>query len=149
MVAPIAWVAAMAIVLLTGCGEEPPPFVPPPQLVDTLVLAEPEARSGRNIPGSVQAHRKAVLAFQVSGPLVKLPIKEGDTVKKGALLAQIDPRDFKNQLNARKADVEEAYKQFKRLEQLLKTKTVPQDTFEQQKSVYLIASAESKQAGEL
>jgi RND family efflux transporter MFP subunit len=140
----IAWFATLAIV--AGCGEEPPPFVPPPQLVDTVMLEGPETGTGRNLPATVQAHQKAVLAFQVSGPLVKLPVKEGDIVEKGALLAQIDPRDFQNQVNARKAIVDEAYKQFKRYEQLLKTKTVPQDQFEEQKARYEIAAAESKQA---
>jgi len=42
------------------------------------------------------------MAFQVSGTLIKLPIKEGDQVKKGDLLAQVDPKDF--QTNLRKAE---------------------------------------------
>jgi multidrug efflux system membrane fusion protein len=42
------------------------------------------------------------MAFQVSGTLIKLPIKEGVQVKEGDLLAQVDPKDF--QTNLRKAE---------------------------------------------
>jgi multidrug efflux system membrane fusion protein len=42
------------------------------------------------------------LAFQVGGPLIELPVEEGQEVKKGQLLARIDPKDF--QTNLRNAE---------------------------------------------
>ena len=56
----------------------------------------------RSFPGKVRASKRVELAFQVSGPLIELPIEEGQNVEKGALLARIDPRDFK--VNLRNAE---------------------------------------------
>jgi multidrug efflux system membrane fusion protein len=38
------------------------------------------------------------LAFQVSGTLIELPVKEGQKVKKGTLVARLDPRDYETNL---------------------------------------------------
>jgi HlyD family secretion protein len=53
---------------------------------------------------------QVIVAPQVSGPLLRLPPQEGDALKKGDLIAQIDPRDYelkrdetKAQLNAAQA----------------------------------------------
>jgi len=64
----------------------------------TMVLQSPETITSRSYPGKVQASRKSLLTFKVSGPLLQLPVNEGDQVEKGTLLARIDPRDFKTAL---------------------------------------------------
>ena len=48
----------------------------------------------RELPGKTKAAQEAELAFRVAGPLVELNVIEGQAVKKGELLARIDPRDF-------------------------------------------------------
>ncbi|MEE8586544.1 MAG: efflux RND transporter periplasmic adaptor subunit, partial [Acidobacteriota bacterium] len=67
------------------------------------------AEGGRRIfPGTVQAARRAQLSFRVSGPLVQLPVKQGQEVRQGDLLAQVDRRDFRTalaNLEARLADL--------------------------------------------
>lgn len=56
------------------------------------------ARASREItrafPGIVQERRETQLAFRVGGPIEALPIEIGARVRKGALIAQIDQRDF-------------------------------------------------------
>ena len=42
----------------------------------------------------IRAIQEANLSFRVSGPLVELPVKVGDSVKAGAIVARIDPNDF-------------------------------------------------------
>lgn len=49
-------------------------------------------------PARVAACRQAQLAFRVGGPLIEINIKPGDVVKKGQLLMQIDPQDFKDRI---------------------------------------------------
>jgi len=49
--------------------------------------------------GTVQAYNTATVRAQVSGQLISVPFKEGDEVKKGDLLAQIDPRTFQATLD--------------------------------------------------
>ena len=52
----------------------------------------------RKLPGTVRATKRVDLAFQVSGPLIELPVKEGQRVNRGDLIARIDPQDFETSL---------------------------------------------------
>jgi RND family efflux transporter MFP subunit len=54
----------------------------------------------RSFPGEVEASKKAELAFQVSGLLLKLPVKEGKKVAKGQLIAQLRKKEFQARLKA-------------------------------------------------
>ena len=85
------------LLVLFGCQEEveQEPVVKP---VKTIVLGQASEGGGRIFPGVVQAAQRARLSFRVSGPLVQLPINQGQQVRRGALLAQIDPRDFETQV---------------------------------------------------
>ena len=53
---------------------------------------------GRSFPGKASATQQTNLAFRVAGPLIKFPAQVGDEVKKGDVLARIDPRDFQVEL---------------------------------------------------
>ena len=48
--------------------------------------------------GSVIAYYTVTLHTRVDGEVMNIPVREGDNVKKGQLLAQIDPRPFEVQL---------------------------------------------------
>ncbi|AWK90151.1 efflux RND transporter periplasmic adaptor subunit [Azospirillum thermophilum] len=48
--------------------------------------------------GTVQAFNSAVVRARADGEILQLPLKEGQLVKAGDLLAQIDPRPYKAQL---------------------------------------------------
>lgn len=68
--------------------------------VRTLVLEKSEGTFRGTYQGTVQASQKVDLSFRVSGPLIDLPVKKGQDVKKGTLLARVDPRDFKTSLDS-------------------------------------------------
>ena len=87
----------MTAALLTGCSEEQNvPVAPKP--VKSIVLTDPGELSMATFPGRAKAGREANLSFRVSGPLVKLPVKVGDSVSMGTLIASIDPNDFEVRL---------------------------------------------------
>jgi multidrug efflux system membrane fusion protein len=56
--------------------------------------------------GSVEPMRTTAVRSQVTGVLQKIAIQEGQDVKEGDLLFQIDPRPFQNALQSAKADRE-------------------------------------------
>ena len=80
--------------------------------------------------GTVTALYTATILTQVTGQILEVPFKEGDIVKKGALLVQIDPRPFEAALIqaegqlARKALLEEAKIDFKRFDILAKQDSI-------------------------
>src|SRR5262245_34189279 len=59
---------------------------------------------GRAFPGQAEANEEAELSFRVGGSLIELSANIGDTVKKGQVLANLDPTDF--QVRLRDADAE-------------------------------------------
>ena len=54
--------------------------------------------------GAVEPIRTAALRSQVTGTLIKIAIQEGQDVKQGDLLFEIDPRPFQNALDSALAD---------------------------------------------
>ena len=62
--------------------------------------------------GSVEPIRMTVVRSQVTGTLEKIAFKEGQDVKQGDLLFQIDPRPFQGMLNSAMADLQKAKVQF-------------------------------------
>jgi HlyD family secretion protein len=62
------------------------------------------------LSGNVDVHQ-VELAFRVSGRIAGLRVQEGDTVKEGDVLAQLDRVPFENDLAAAKADVGQAQAQ--------------------------------------
>ncbi len=62
----------------------------------------------RKLPGTVRATKRVDLAFQVSGPLIELPVKEGQRVNRGDLIARIDPQDFETSLRNAKGTMARA-----------------------------------------
>ena len=79
-----------------------------PTPTPTVTVAEPIVREVTEhgvFTGSLAAVHSVDVKARVTGYLVKLPFKEGGDVRKGDLLAEIDPRPYQAQLDAAKADV--------------------------------------------
>ncbi len=79
---------------MIGCGQDKAPEKGVVRLVKAIRVADTSGLTKRAFPGRAKAGREVNLSFRVSGPLVVFPAKVGDEVKKGDLLARIDPRDF-------------------------------------------------------
>jgi multidrug efflux system membrane fusion protein len=96
----LTWVFASLPVFLMACEkkveEKAERSVVRPIKMMTVVSGQETLK--RSFPGKVRASKRVDLAFQVSGPLIELSIEEGQGVEKDALLARIDPRDFKVRL---------------------------------------------------
>jgi len=58
--------------------------------------------------GAVEPIRSATIRAQVTGTLMRIDIKEGQDVKEGDLLFEVDPRPFENAIASAKADLEKA-----------------------------------------
>lgn len=95
---------------------EPPPALIRP--VKSMVIGASQLTAGRQYPGRVRATEQATLAFSVSGTLIELPVRKGQEVRRGDLLARLDPRDFQNELNARQAQLDKAASDLQKLQKL-------------------------------
>ena len=99
--------ALFIIVLAAGCSRDTaPPEVARP-VKTTVVVAGDEAHV-RSFPGKAEASRAAELAFQVSGLLVKLPVKEGQKIAKGEVIGQLREDEFAARLKALQGQLDKA-----------------------------------------
>jgi membrane fusion protein, multidrug efflux system len=76
--------------------KEAPP--PPTPVVAAAVDAHPVPIYLRGV-GTVIAFNNVVLRSQITGPLIKVSFVQGQTVHKGDVLAEIDPRPYQAQLD--------------------------------------------------
>jgi RND family efflux transporter MFP subunit len=134
---------------LNGCGKKKEEVVKKevvrPVKIMTVSLAGAEEVK-REFPGKVRADQVVDLAFQVAGPLITLPVKEGQHVKKGQILARIKPRDFETEIDKAKAKALEAEQQFLRYKDLYAKNQVSKADFDKYKSQYDISRAHQKEA---
>ncbi|TVO33077.1 efflux RND transporter periplasmic adaptor subunit [Vibrio algivorus] len=118
-------------VFLIGCGTESvevsEPVVRPVKL---LKISDPAYASKHVFPAKVAATKRSELAFRLSGHLTELFLNEGDTVKKGMVLARLDNRDTRNAFLHREAEHELAEADFKRKEKLLHRKLISQADYD-------------------
>ena len=98
-----------AAILLAGCGQKKETTTTTARPVKTTIV---ESRSiiRKDFSGIVEAVEYVKLAFRVNGQIIQLPVIEGQKVKKGQLIAAIDPRDIALQYAATKSAYETAHK---------------------------------------
>ena len=99
--------------------------------------------------GVVEAVRQAVLAAQVTGAIVELRVKAGDTVKTGQVLARIDARAADQsatasqaQVQAARASLDVSAKDFNRQKLLLQKGFISQAALDQAEAIYKAAAAQ-------
>ena len=98
---------AAGLLFSAGCKKKPPAALPPTpvEVVDV---------KGRDVPiyhdwiGTLEGLVNAQIRAQVSGYLLTQNYREGDPVKKGELLFQIDPRPFQAALDQAKGQLAQA-----------------------------------------
>jgi multidrug efflux system membrane fusion protein len=101
LIASVSWLGV-------GCTQEEPPATVAIRPVKTQVVAVGESTRERTFPGVVEASRRVELAFQVPGILVSLPVKEGDRVAQGDVIAQLRQDEFQARLDSLQADLDRA-----------------------------------------
>ena len=96
--------------------------------------------------GLVKESREVKLAFQVPGPLVKLNVDEGQFVKKGEVIAELDERDFIVHLESANANFENAKLQAERYAALYEKKSTSKSVYDQMQAAYKLAKAQKEAA---
>lgn len=143
----MAAVATLFVVVLSGCEKKeeaiPREVVRP---VKVMTVAGSSGNIPLTFPGRTRANQRVELSFKVPGPLVELPVEEGQEVKKGTLLARILPRDFKINLDSAKATAINADRQYDRYKGLYVRKQVSKADFDQYKAAREVAAAKLEDA---
>lgn len=107
---------------LLACG----PQEPQPAAVRPVKVTEASGSTqiDKNFAGMATPDDAVTLAFKLSGQVRDIPVSQGESVRKGALLAELDPRDVELQVSATRSAYEEARSQQQRMQRLLEHQAV-------------------------
>lgn len=86
--------------------------------IDTVFTAD--RQNSLQLPGKVKAAQDVSLAFRVSGTIQKVYVDDGAPVRKGQLLAELDPADYRVQLEATEAEYRQVKAEAERVMALYK-----------------------------
>lgn len=86
--------------------------------VVVLEVASRMIRDRLELPGVVEPNMELKILAEVRGKVEMVAVAEGDYVKKGDLIAQIDRRDYENRLSSASASHSLAIKNFDRIKEL-------------------------------
>ncbi|RMB08686.1 efflux RND transporter periplasmic adaptor subunit [Eilatimonas milleporae] len=85
-----------------------------PPLVRLMTVPAPTAVQKRRFYGRVAARQTVDLAFQVAGRIERLPLLEGDRVKAGSLVAELDLLNFQLAVERAELNLEQAERDYRR-----------------------------------
>ncbi|MBS9433141.1 MdtA/MuxA family multidrug efflux RND transporter periplasmic adaptor subunit [Photorhabdus hainanensis] len=115
------------------------PPLPPVQIATAKEQAVPRFLTGL---GTIQAANTATITSRVEGQLIALHFQEGQQIKQGDLLAEIDPRPFqvqlaqaKGQLAKDEAILANARQDLNRYQKLANTKLISQQEMDNQRAL--------------
>ena len=77
-----------------------------------------KASTGTNYSGTVEEENGVALSFSMGGTIQQLRVKVGDHVRRGQLIASVDPTSIKNSFDMAHATRQQAEDAFKRMKQL-------------------------------
>jgi len=144
-----AAVALAFALLLAGCGEsQKQAAAPPPPAVTVAKAVKRQVIDFDEYVGRFVAVNSVEVRARVSGYLEAVDFKDGQRVKQGDLLFTIDKRPFQNSVAQARATLTQAKSNlsfteadFTRGQQLVRDKTITDQTFEQRSQAFRNAQA--------
>jgi RND family efflux transporter MFP subunit len=136
------------LVLAAGCEEAPPPRAKKPPEVVVTTPVRGDVADYQDFTGRLDGFRTVDIRARVSGYIMEAPFKEGDMVREGDLLFQIDKRPYQATLNQAEANLKVAAadrnlqaKNAVRAQQMIASKSIAREDFDT-----MIASEEKARA---
>lgn len=143
----------LALTLALAACSKPETVEEPVRAVRTLVVSDASAAASLEYAAEVRARTESRLGFRVPGKMVRRAADLGDTVKKGQVLAELDPKDLRlgqeaaqAALSAAKANLDQASADFKRFKELRDQGFISSAELERRETALKSALAQHQQA---
>lgn len=133
-----------ALGLSIGCGKKtggPPPAAATKQPVEVVEVARRDLVESLSLVGSLAANETAQIRAEISGQVRAVRFNEGEPVKQGQLLLQIDDAELRAQLAQAEASYRLAELNLKRTEDLTQARFISQAEADRVRSEFLSAEA--------
>lgn len=131
---------------VSGCEEEQVVEQPVARPVKMLAIQTGASKGLREYPGKIEAIQHAEMGFEVEGRVIEFRFKEGDVIRKGDLLARLDPRDYQATLDAAIARRNAARAEYERIQSLYEVEAVSRRDLDVARRNFEVAVANVKTA---
>jgi multidrug efflux system membrane fusion protein len=91
--------------VLAACTEQAPPPVETVRAIRTIIVTEPASGKMRRFSGVVEAADTSSISFEVPGNVQEVNVDVGESVSRGQVLAALDERTYKLNVEAAQAAV--------------------------------------------
>ena len=118
-------IPTLLILLLAACGRNKTNYKVEALKVTTETVSAGIANIGKNYVGKVEEESTTPVSFTGMGTVTKVYVEEGQYVKKGQLIAEMDPTQCENAYQAAKATLDQALDAQERMEVLHKAQSIP------------------------
>ena len=119
--------------LLAGCGgHRTASAKPPPAAVEVVEVAAPQGDGDITATGALKRRREMTLSFRIPGVITALRVDDGDTVRQGQQIADLDPAAVEAKLRQTAADLQRAKRDAARLAQLVERGAISRQQAEAQ-----------------
>ena len=145
-----AFILTCCLLALAACERNEPPPVQD-QSVRPARVFQVSAEGGKVVHqfvGRVDAAQTVDLSFEVAGPLARLDVKEGQSVKSGELVAALDPKDFQLALREAEVQLKLARQDLLRKQKLIKDRGISQSLVDDAQALYDLRQVSLAQARE-
>ncbi|HUP22676.1 MAG TPA: efflux RND transporter periplasmic adaptor subunit [Thermoanaerobaculia bacterium] len=92
--------------------------------------------------GTLEAEQEVDVVARIAGPIVELRVEEGDRVRAGGLLARIDDRELRAQLEILRVAVDEARANHERAQASFEAQIISKETLDQTSARFESATAQ-------
>ncbi|AXS79629.1 efflux RND transporter periplasmic adaptor subunit [Dechloromonas sp. HYN0024] len=140
--------AVLGTTLLAGCSDTKPAGPPAmgPMPVTVLDVQPQRVPSSIEVMAQTEGARETEVRARVGGILIKRLYQEGETVKAGQPLFQIDRSSYEIALAEARAKAEQTSREMNRLKSLIEAKAISQKEYDDATSANAIALATLRQA---
>jgi RND family efflux transporter MFP subunit len=131
---------------MVGCGKKHEPQAAsgeslPPAGVRVQAIHSTKQSALEEVVGTVQPKLQAVIEAKISGRITSLPVRLGQSVKQGDLLAQLASQEIQARLDQATAALRQVEQDFKRTDGLRKQQAATQGEWDAAQARYNVAKA--------
>lgn len=112
------WPALLALQLAAGCSQPDVPAVAEPRRVSVVPVEFTRELPPLEIPGVLQRRLEATLSFKIGGMVSEIPVRAGEKVRRGQLLARLNPIEIDAQVAQARSAVAKAGRDAERVSRL-------------------------------
>lgn len=140
----------IGLLFITACDRAPPPApldqsIRPAKLFRVSAI---DSISKHTFVGRVEAAQTIDMSFQIPGQLAELPVLEGQSILKGALVAALDPADYRLALREAQVQLNIAKQDYNRKLSLLTERGISQSLVDDARALYQLRQVHLAQAKE-